>query len=201
MFTGLIEATASVVSAISTDQSIRLVLEKPARFHDLSVGDSISCNGVCLTLEEFDKQSMKFTIGYETLKITGWGEKSLKSIFFNLERSLKLGGSIHGHLVTGHAETSTRLMKREEKGDCLLLNFHLPEEQRPRIYEKCYIAINGVSLTVNHIDIDKKQFQVCLVPETLRQTQLGQLKEGAFVNIETDYYIKGLLNAGGTLHA
>ena len=193
MFTGFIEATTSVVSAVYKNQSISLVLKRPEKFHDLSTGDSLACNGVCLNLEEFDKQIMKFTIGYETLRITGWKAESIPSTSFNLERSLKFGGAVHGHLVTGHVDVSTQLTKREEKGNCLLVNFQLPEKQKPQIYEKCYIAINGVSLTVN--DVDKDQFQVCLVPETLRQTQLGCLKKGNFVNIETDYCIKGLVKA------
>ncbi len=199
MFTGLIEATTSVISAISTGQSIRLVLKRPIRFQNLSIGDSLSCNGVCLSLEEFDKHTMIFTLGHETLKITGWGEQKLKSISFHLEQSLKLGDCVHGHLVTGHVDTSVQLTGREEKGDCLLLDFQLLQKQKPQIYEKCYIAINGVSLTVNHID--KDQFQVCLVPETLRGTWLGQLQEEDSVNIETDYCIKGFLNARGLLHA
>ena len=199
MFTGSIEATTHVVSTTQRDQSISLILEKPKQFDDLSIGDSLACNGVCLSLEEFDRQNMKFTIGYETLKITGWNEKTLKFIPFNLERSLKLGGSIHGHLVTGHIDTSTKLIKKEKKGDCFLFNFLLPGKQRTQIFEKCYIAVNGVSLTVN--DVDKDRFQVCLVPQTLKQTGLNCLKEGNFVNIETDYSIKGLLHAKGLFHA
>ena len=193
MFTGLIEATTKVVSATGGNQSIKLVLKRPESFQNLSTTESIACNGVCLSLEEFDKQNMKFTLGHETLKITGWHKELLKSLWFHLERSLKLGDPVHGHLVTGHVDTSTKVIEKKERGECLLLDFQLPEKQKSQIYEKCCIAINGVSLTVNQIK--KNQFQVCLIPETLRKTRLGFLKKGDSVNIETDYYVKGILHS------
>lgn len=199
MFTGIIEANSKVIEAFAGKESIQLVLEQPPHFDDLSIGDSIACNGVCLTVESFNGQTMSFTIGHETLQITGWTLDLIKTFRFNLERSLKFGDRIHGHLVSGHVDNTTKVVAKEKAGDCLLLTFELPEKQKKEIWKKSSAAINGVSLTVNWVEDSK--FQVCLVPETLRQTNLDDLQVGQTVNIETDYYMKGLLTAKGEIHA
>lgn len=199
MFTGIIEANSKVIEAFAGKESIQLVLEQPPHFDDLSIGDSIACNGVCLTVESFNGQTMSFTIGHETLQITGWTLDLIKTFRFNLERSLKFGDRIHGHLVSGHVDNTTKVVAKEKAGDCLLLTFELPEKQKKEIWKKSSAAINGVSLTVNWVEDSK--FQVCLVPETLRQTNLDDLQVGQTVNIETDYYMKGLLSSQGVTHA
>ena len=173
-------------------QSISLVLKRPDSFKNLSVGQSLACNGVCLSLEDFDRETMKFTIGYETLKITGWKKKTLQSLCFHLEKSLKTGDPLDGHWVTGHADASVKLITKKKKGECVLLSFQLPKKHRRQIFEKCCLAIDGVSLTVNQVK--KNQFQVCLIPETIKKTRLADLEKGDSVNIETDYFIKAIAN-------
>lgn len=199
MFTGIIEAQAKLIKINQGQKSLQVVLEKPQSFNDLSIGDSIACNGVCLTVEQFDSKTLTFTIGFETLQITGWTFESLQNMTFNLERSLKFGDRIHGHLVSGHVDAVTTLAKKEFVGDCLILHFQTPKKQRKEIWQKSSVAINGVSLTVN--EVNDHFFSVCLVPETLRKTNLLELSEGDNVNIETDYYMKGLLSSQGALNA
>lgn len=199
MFTGIIEQKAKILEIHDGDESIQVVLEQPENFDDLSIGDSIACNGVCLTVESFNGKTMNFTIGFETLKITGWTSEFLKNKSFNVERSLKFGDRIHGHLVSGHVDNVTKVTGKEMAGDCLLLNFALPQEQSKEVWKKSSVALNGVSLTVNWVEND--EFQVCLVPETLRKTNLDDLEVGQRVNIETDYYMKGLLSSQGEMNA
>ena len=199
LFTGIVEANSHVLEISQGDQSLTLLLQRPADFNDIKIGDSIACNGVCLTVEEFNDESMQFTIGFETLQITGWTLEQLAQSSFNLERSLKFGDRIHGHLVSGHVDNQTQLKKKEMAGDCLLLDFELPDAQSKEVWKKSSVAINGVSLTVNWVE--NSQFQVCLVPETLKKTNLQSLTEGDWVNIETDYYMKGLLSSQGEWNA
>ncbi len=199
MFTGIIEDKSPIVQVVAKDQAVQIIVKRPQGFDDLSVGDSVACNGVCLTVENFDSETMTFTIGFETLQITGWQPQDLEGQVLNLERSLKFGDRIHGHLVSGHVDTQTKVVKTEKAGECLLLDFELPEKQSQQVWEKSSVALNGVSLTVNWID--KGVFQVCLVPETLRKTNFELLQAGQSVNLETDYYMKGLLKSQGAINA
>ena len=199
MFTGIIEEKSKVLEALKGDQSIQIKVVRPKSFDDIANGDSIACNGVCLTVESFDDRQMLFTIGYETLQVTGWKLEDLQDKELNLERSLKFGDRIHGHLVSGHVDTVSQVLKMENAGDCLIIDVELPAAHAKEIWKKSSVAINGVSLTVN--EISKESFQVCLVPETLKKTNLETLQEGNLVNIETDYYMKGLLTAKGEANA
>lgn len=197
MFTGIIEETSPVLEVISGDQSLQIAVARPSSFDDIHGGDSIACNGVCLTVETFDSKKILFTIGFETLKITGWTADFFKDRVLNLERSLRFGDRIHGHMVSGHVDAPSKVLKKQWQGDCLLLNFELPQKHQTEVWEKSSVALNGVSLTVNWVE--GTEFQVCLVPETLRKTNMEQLQEGQTINLETDYYMKGLLKSQGAL--
>lgn len=199
MFTGIIEEKSKIIEVLKGDQSLQILCARPTIFDDLKIGDSIASNGVCLTLEKFNEKTLTFTIGHETLQVTGWTQEQLQNTNLNMERSLKFGDRIHGHMVSGHVDAVTQVTGKEMVGDCLILKFQLPEKQRKEIWKKSSVALNGVSLTVNHVEQD--QFDVCLVPETLRKTNLENLEVGDSVNLETDYYMKGLLNSQGVLNA
>ena len=189
------EEKVKVKKISSLDHAIALILPRPESFDDIQIGDSICCNGVCLTLETFDEGSMGFTLGYETLNITGWDSNRLESMIFNLERSLKFGDRIHGHLVSGHVDAMVEVLSVQSVGESLIIDFSLPQKHEFELWEKSSITVQGVSLTVNQKN-DKK-FQVCLVPETIRSTNLQNVKIGQWVTLETDYYMKGLLSAKG----
>jgi len=197
VFTGIIEEKSPVLEVMEGNESLQITVVRPTQFDDIKIGDSIACNGVCLTVESFDEKKILFTIGFETLKITGWSADFFKNRKLNLERSLRFGDRIHGHMVSGHVDAQSKLLKKEWAGDCLLLNFELPEKNRSEVWEKSSVALNGVSLTVNWIE--NNEFQVCLVPETLRKTNMDELVENQTINIETDYYMKGLLKSQGAL--
>lgn len=192
MFTGIIESTQIISHSEEKDHSVVVRISKPEIFDDLKVGDSIAVNGVCLTVENFS-QNLVFTLGFETLKVMNWKPSELLGKKVNLERSLRFGDRIHGHLVSGHADGTTPLVKRAEVGDCLILDFQLPKGFEKFFWNKGSITLNGVSLTVN--EVQESSFSVCLIPETLRKTNLGEISLGEFISFECDYLMKGYLNA------
>lgn len=195
MFTGIVEAKAKVLQAQVKPHAIQILIERPPHFDDIHRGDSVACNGVCLTVEEFDASTMTFTIGHETLLVTAWGREDLVNQLWNLERSLKFGDRIHGHLVSGHVDGLALLTQKQWQGECLVLWLEAPADLNRFIWKKGGVALNGVSLTVN--EVQGPTFSVCLIPETIQQTQLASLEVGASLNLEVDYYMKGLLQARG----
>ncbi len=184
MFSGIVEAHSSIMDVQARPGLMTLTVKKPIEFNDLKVGDSIAVDGVCLTVEAYDSASMTFSLGPETLRITGWTPEGVLNRVVNLERSLRLMDRIHGHLVTGHVDMSARVVVAEKQGESLKLAIEIPEEFRPYFWAKGSVAVNGVSLTINQVTADF--FTVGLIPETLKRTNLSQLKAGERVNLEID---------------
>lgn len=191
MFSGIIESISSVTSVKKNGNNLRIIVEKPSEFNDIKIGDSVSSNGVCLTVESFSDDSMTFALGDETLKITGWNENFLKTFPLNLERSLKLGDRMHGHWVSGHVDTVGVITQKTE-GDSWLLDVHVPQLDLRYVWSKGCVAINGVSLTLNSIHNNTLSF--CLVPETVERTNFKNLPLNSSVNIEYDYWAKAFVN-------
>lgn len=191
MFSGIVEACSPVIHVSDQGSALQLRLGRPVDFSDIKPGDSIACNGVCLTVENFDDHSMDFTLGLETLAVTGWTTEFLKMQKFNLERSLRLGDRLHGHMVTGHVETMAQVV-RIDTGSSWVLEFQVKNLDRKLIWKKGSVTLNGVSLTVNQLE--GSQLQVCLIPETLERTNLSQLKVGDVVTVEYDVFAKSVVN-------
>jgi riboflavin synthase len=192
VFSGIIEATARVLHAELHSGVVRISIEKPRQFNDLGVGDSIATNGVCLTVEDFDEQQMSFALGAETLQVTGWTEKNLPGQVVNLERSLRLGDRLHGHLVTGHVDARTQAVLVKPEGEGLLVQIAIPESLSAYIWPKGSVALNGVSLTINQVK--QNTFTVGLIPETLKRTNLASVKPGSTINLEVDNMARGLVH-------
>ncbi|MBN8536085.1 MAG: riboflavin synthase [Deltaproteobacteria bacterium] len=190
MFSGIIEAKKNILKVISLNQALLIQLERPHFFQDVKSGDSIAVNGVCLTLEAFDAETLQFTLGYETLNILQWKKENLIGKNVNLERSLRFGDRIHGHLVSGHVDSLAQAIEKKQLGESLFFRFSLPLQSKKFIWKKGSVAVQGVSLTVN--ELDENSFTVCLIPETLKNTNLSDIKEGEWVNLECDYLIKGI---------
>ena len=193
MFSGIVESSAKVLNVIQKDQAIVVQIDRPEDFLDVKVGDSISCNGVCLTLDQFNTHHLSFVLAYETLKTLKINSDKLIHQIWNLERSLKFGDRVHGHLVTGHVEALGRIVKNEAFGDSWFLNVSVPEKLLKFIWKKGSLCLHGVSLTVN--DVQDSVVCFCLIPETVRRTNLGQYQVGDFLNIETDYLAKAYLQS------
>ncbi|MFN8845722.1 MAG: riboflavin synthase [Bdellovibrionales bacterium] len=192
MFSGIIEAQSSVIKIQEQQAAIRVWFSRPSLFNDLKIGDSVACNGICLTVEGISEDSIQFAMAYETLNLLRLDIKNLsEEKTWNLERSLRFGDRVHGHLVSGHVEDQGEVLKSEALGDSWLLAVKLPPHLAPWVWKKGCIAIHGVSLTVNSF-VDCV-VEVCLIPETQNRTNLSKLKMGDLVNIETDYLAKVLV--------
>ncbi len=194
MFSGIVEAVQPILSVQKgSGPLIRVKVKKPNEFNDLSNGDSIATDGVCLTVEAFDQETITFALAAETLRVLQWSPENPDFLLgkkLNLERSLRFGDRIHGHLVTGHVDSIGLVTKSEGLGENWFLDVKVADSILPFIWKKGSITLNGVSLTVN--EIKGSVVSVGLIPETLKRTNLGELKVGGFVNVEPDYMAKAL---------
>jgi len=191
MFSGIIESVQPIVFAKAEPGLVRIQVQRPPEFDDIKLGDSIAVDGVCLTVESFEPQTLQFALAAETLKVLCWPQDSgLLSKKVNLERSLRYGDRIHGHLVSGHVDSLGVLKSRKTEGGSLFLDVEFDDSPLPFVWQKGSVTLNGVSLTVNRIV--GRVLQVCLIPETLKRTNLGLLQVGQNLNVEPDWMAKGL---------
>lgn len=188
MFSGIVEFKQKAKKFTKTKDGLRLSFPIPHGW-DLEIGESINIDGVCTTVEKINDKD--FTVFYmpETLSKT-----SLKSLGenheFNFEKCLTLNSLIGGHLVTGHVDTTVKVLQIIEESESKVITFKLNEKFAKYIIYKGSICINGVSLTI--VNADNKSFTVSLIPHTLKITNLGTLKKGDIVNIEVDMLAKYL---------
>lgn len=198
MFSGIVEALVPALSCVPRSGGMALRLRRPPAFTDISPGDSIAVDGVCLTVENFDDDSMSFTVGAESLAVLGWNPDLVlaKGRRFNLERSLRFGDRVHGHFVTGHVDSTALVVRSYAEGESWILDVSIRPELRPLIWHKGSLAVNGVSLTVNRISDGVASF--CLIPETQARTNLPALGEGDLVNIEPDWLARAVRQAFDT---
>ncbi|AAW39573.1 riboflavin synthase [Dehalococcoides mccartyi] len=179
MFTGIVEELGFLKARNPAYLHIgaKLVLES------LKVGDSIAVNGVCLTVTSFDSSSFHADIMPETLRLSNLGKLSSDSPL-NLERALTLNSRMGGHLVQGHVDGTARLVSSVPDGSARLLTFETDQDLTRYMVHKGFVAVNGVSLTIT--DLQAKRFSISLVNLSGKSTNLGLLKPGDTVNIETD---------------
>lgn len=193
MFSGIVESVKPILSSQELPGAYRIQIEKPSEFDDLKIGDSIACDGVCLTVEAFDDRQMTFALAAETIKVLRWNPTSWLGKKVNLERSLRMGDRIHGHLVTGHVDSLGQVSRTETQGESFFVLVKVAPTILPYVWKKGSITLNGVSLTVNELGSD--ELEVCLIPETLKRTNLGMLKAGDSVNVEPDYMARAVTRA------
>ena len=183
MFTGIIEGTGRVVSVEETNGGRRLGVSADLATDGLDTGESIAVAGACMTVVSSQSGSFVFDVSAESLRRTTLGAFA-EGDAVNLERSLKFGDRLGGHMVSGHIDGLGRLAARRAEGDSTLLTFEVPQELTRLTVEKGSVAIDGVSLTC--FSCRKDSFEVAVVPHTLEVTTLGGLGEGQRVNVETD---------------
>lgn len=186
MFTGIVTAKG-IVRSVSGETDRRFSIESPYDPASIDIGASISHAGVCLTVVEVaDAPSGGLhvvEVSPETLFRTTLGSLSAGSAV-NLERSLKMGDELGGHLVTGHVDGLGEVVGRDDDGNWLTLRVRAPKPVSKFIAEKGSIAVDGVSLTVNAVENDV--FSLMIIPHTAQVTTLGELQIGAHVNLEVD---------------
>lgn len=196
MFTGIVEELGAAAAIEHRTDSVVLTVSGPVVTDGTQPGDSISVNGVCLTVVEVSDGRFTTDVMAETLRHTSLGGLEVGAPV-NLERALRADGRLGGHIVQGHVDTSTTVLRREPGERWDVVTFALPEEIAPYLVHKGSITIDGVSLTVSAIHADA--FEVSLIPETLERTTLGARAPGETVNLEVDVlakYVERLLAAG-----
>jgi riboflavin synthase len=182
MFTGIITDLGRV-RAIATGAMTRLEIETAFPAEDIALGASIACNGCCLSVVERAPGWFAVEASAETLSRTTLGSWRVGTPV-NLERPLKLGDELGGHLVQGHVDGVCTLIGRRPDGGSVRLSFEAPKDLARYIASKGSVAVDGVSLTVN--EVEDVRFGVNIIPITQEMTNLGRLAEGARVNLEID---------------
>lgn len=184
MFTGIVQGTAELV-AVEEKQDFRThVLALPAEWREgLELGASVAHNGCCLTVTAIDGERVSFDLMRETLRLTNLGELSIGDRV-NIERAARFGDEIGGHAMSGHVIAMAELCEIDEAPNNRRLWFELPHPYGRFLFEKGYIGIDGISLTIG--EVRGQRFCVNLIPETLARTTLGDRAPGDRVNIEID---------------
>src|ERR1043165_7284187 len=187
MFTGLVEALGTVRKVSPDDAGMRLHIEEPTITAELPIGASVAINGVCLTVVEIQGASFSFQAGPETLKLTNLGEIR-PGARVNLERSLRVGDRLGGHIVQGHVDGIGRIDRRERQGEWETIWFNCEPNLTRQMIRKGSIAVDGISLTL--VDVTEGLFSVALIPHTMAITTLGFKQPGDSVNLEIDMFAK-----------
>lgn len=192
MFTGIIESVGKIISIDKDLANLRIRISAPF-LHELKVDQSISHNGVCLTVEKITTDSYEVVAIAETLERSNLGE--LKSgDFVNLERCMKIGDRLDGHMVQGHVDETAVCKSIEDKNGSWLFTFRLNPASAELLVEKGSVSINGVSLTV--VEAAKDYFSVAIIPYTFENTTFQHITSETKVNIEFDIigkYVKRIL--------
>jgi len=193
MFTGIIESVGQINSLKKINSGCELIVEyNNSILNDIALGDSVSVNGICLTVTKFDEQSLRFDLSNETISRMSKirvGDK------INLERSLKINAKISGHFVFGHVDGVAILIDNEKKSKYEVWTIKSPKKLMKYISEKGSISLNGISLTINEVKNDT--FKISLIPHTIKNTcfQYTNIKDE--INIEIDMlarYVENILN-------
>jgi riboflavin synthase len=182
MFTGIVESQGEIVKIENAGTNIRFWI-KSSIANELKVDQSVSHDGVCLTIESITDDGFRVSAVDETLKKTNLSQWAAgRSV--NLERAMILGGRLDGHLVQGHVDTTATCILRENKDGSWLYRFSFPKRFAHLVIEKGSIAVNGTSLTA--FDVTDSEFSVAIIPYTFNHTGIKDVIPGTVVNIEFD---------------
>ena len=183
MFSGIVQTTSKKITFEVKDYGYKLsILVSETFTKKIKKGDSVSVNGVCLTVVDFKKNLLIFDVIHESIKLTNLLE-SYETRPFNLERSLKVGDEVGGHFVSGHVHDVAKVISFKNDKE-KILKVKIPKSINDYIFKKGYIAINGISLTV--VEVKANFFTMSIIPETYSSTNLIYLKKKDFVNVEAD---------------
>ena len=189
MFTGLISSLGVVEAITKGSEYAKLTIKDANICGQISIGDSVSVNGTCLSVTAFDNQIFTLDVMVQTLKLTAIGSLS-KGDLVNLELATKVGEPLGGHIVQGHVDCIGKVAEIKPAEKWLALTVTIPEEKMRYVVPQGSIAIDGVSLTVGEIDDEKNTITVWLIPQTLELTNLGKKSPADLVNIEVDILAK-----------
>ncbi len=190
MFSGIIEETGTVVEKRDKGNMVVLGIRADKVFDDLSAGDSISVDGVCLTIENIKFPVFYVSLSPETIRLTTLGNVKPKTSV-NLERAVKYGSRIGGHLLSGHIDFKTRITSIRRQGDSFVIVIKIPAGYSDYFVKKGSIGVDGISLTV--ADLSKEHISIWLIPHTIKNTTMKNKKNGEEVNVEIDMMVKTLI--------
>ena len=182
MFTGIVQGVGEVITKTSHNTVTSMTIKLP-NVKNLAIGASVSINGVCLTVVSLNSNVVQFDIIDETLERTNLEDISVGD-YVNIERSLKFGDEVGGHVLSGHIFATGIINSKAKKGDQMSLSILAPPSIQKYLIEKGYVAIDGISLTVG--EIKDGCFDLHIIPETMRLTILDSKEVGDIVNIEID---------------
>ncbi len=198
MFTGLVRTTGKIKARVAQGEGVRLTIGSTLDLSGFVLGDSIAVDGVCLTVVGFHEGAWDADVSHETLRCTTLGGLEVGSPV-HLEPALRAGDPLGGHLVQGHVDCTGRLESQTERDGAWDLVYSLPAEHALHVVAKGSIAVDGVSLTVNHCA--GEEFGVTIIPHTESLTHLLTRTVGETVNLETDilgkYVVSMLRRMGG----
>jgi len=183
MFTGIVQGIGTIISVDNKSTSSTFSIDLGQLSSQLSLGSSVSVDGVCLTVTSQKDTTVFFDAIQETLSRTTLGQ-AVEGDIVNLERALKMGDELGGHLLSGHIMCKSSVVSRKNNGEGVDLEISVNDELKPYIMEKGYIAIDGISLTIGKVN--QNTFNIHLIPETLERTTINSKMEGSLVNIEID---------------
>ena len=181
MFTGIISHTTEIKKAKKVSAGLTITFKRPRQWTDLVLGESVSVNGACLTVEGLNSNDFSCILMPETLKKTTFGE--LMPSIVNLERAMKAGDRLSGHFVQGHIDCVGKVLSIKKVG-ASEITIGFPGKFNNYVIDKGSITVNGVALTI--VETEKNCLTVALIPYTLQHTNLGNLKVGDRVNLEFD---------------
>lgn len=200
MFTGICEECGCIRQITDTGGGRRLTIKAALVLEDSKVGDSIAVDGVCLTATSLGKDFFTADVSEETLRYTVLGQKRPGDTV-NLERALRVGDRLGGHIVAGHVDGTGKVKRIERDGDSYLYTFTADKNNMHFIIKKGSITVNGISLTVEELTDD--DFSIEVIPHTLSVTNIGRLKPGDTVNLENDMigkYVEHFLSEKNERH-
>jgi riboflavin synthase len=198
MFTGLIQAVGKVSAIEHQETSARLEISSPEIAAQIAQGDSVSVNGVCLTVVEFDKTKFSVDVMVQTLNLTSTGTLEVGS-GVNLELATRTSDRLGGHIVQGHVDGVAKVVKISADSQWTRMDISIPRDLMKYVVAQGSICVEGVSLTVGELNDPADQISVWLIPETLAKTNLSQKKIGDLLNIEVDVlakYVERLIARG-----
>lgn len=193
MFTGIVEEIGSIKQIQQQANSCVLTIQANKVLSDVSLGDSIAVNGICLTVTSFSKTSFTVDVMPETMKSTSLRSLQVGS-FVNLERAMPANGRFGGHFVTGHVDGIGKILSKRPVDNAVYYEISVPDHLLKYMILKGSVAVDGTSLTI--FDVSSQSFTISLIPHTLKHTVLGKKEVGDIVNIECDMigkYIEHLI--------
>lgn len=188
VFTGIVEemgVVESIENLQSDEGNVNLTVKAKVTLDGVSIGDSISVNGTCLTVTHLSPTTFTFGLAPETLRRTNFSELST-GMSVNLERSMPAGGRFGGHVVQAHVDCTGTITRISQEKDAMWFTISIPEDYMKYIVEKGYITVDGASLTICEVIDEANSFNFTMIPHTQASVVTAQKKVGNLVNIEVD---------------